>query len=61
MTRMDRWRNEEARRRVDVRKEIRDRVDRKVLKWFGHLEHMSRERFTKRVYEFEVARRRDRG
>ena len=30
------------------------RVDRKVLKWFGHVERMGSERSTKRVYMSEM-------
>ena len=44
MTWMDRWRNREVRRKVGVRERISGRVDRKVLKWFGHVERMSGER-----------------
>jgi len=36
-------------------------VDRKVSKWFGLMERVSVERFTKGVYESEVEGRRDRG
>ena len=41
-----RW-SEEARRKVGVSKRISDRVDRKILKWFGHAACMSGEQFTK--------------
>ena len=36
-------------------------VDRKVLKGFGHIGHMSGKHLTKRVYESEVEGRKDRG
>ena len=29
-------------------------MDRKVLKWFGHIERMGDERLTKKVYKSEV-------
>ena len=37
------------------------RVDRKVLKWFGHVEQMGGERLTKRVYMSEVREEREIG
>ena len=39
-------------------KKLSKRVDRKVLKWFGHVERMGSERMTKRVC---VRRRRRKG
>ena len=41
VTRMDRVRNEKMSRRVGVREERSDGVDRKVLRFFVHEEHMS--------------------
>ena len=38
-----------------------ERVDRKVLKWFGHVEGMGNERMTKRVYMSEIEGERGRG
>ena len=40
---------------------VSNRVDRKVLKWFGHVERMGNERMTKRVYSSEVEGDRGRG
>ena len=40
---MDRGGNDEVRCRVGVRDKMSDTVDRKVLKWFGHVERMSGE------------------
>ena len=54
VTRMDRVRNEVVRERVGVPEKLSGRVDRKVLKWFGHVEQMGSERMTKRVYVSEV-------
>ena len=51
---MDRWRNEVVRERVGVPESLSKRVDRKVLKWFGHVERLGGERLTKRVYMSEV-------
>ena len=54
-------RNEVVRRRVGVSEKLSKRVDRKVLKWFGHVERMGGERLTKRVYTSEVRGTRGRG
>ena len=40
---------------------LRRRVDRKVLKWFGHVERIGSERMTERVYLSEVEGERGRG
>ena len=61
VTRMDRLRNEVVRERVGVDEKLSERVDRKVLKWYGHVERMSGERLTKRVYRSEVEGERGRG
>ena len=37
VTRWDRWRNEVVRERVDVPESLSRRVDRNMLKWFGHV------------------------
>ena len=39
--------------RFIVNEESSDRVHQKVLKWFGHVSHLSGERLIKRVYESE--------
>ena len=61
VTRMDRLRNEVVRERVGVRENMSKRVDRKMLKWFGHIERMKSERLTKRVYMSGVEGGRRRG
>merc|ERR1712074_215730 len=61
VTRMDRVRNEVVRERVGVPEKLSGRVDRKVLKWFGHVERMGSDRMTKRVYVSEVDGERGRG
>ena len=43
VSRLDRLRNEEVRERTGVRKELADRVDMNVLRWFGHVERMEDE------------------
>ena len=43
VTRLDRIRNEEVRRRMGVGRELAAQVDRSVLRWFGHMERMENE------------------
>ena len=57
----DRVRNEVVRERVGVPEKLSGRVDRKVLKWFGHVERRGSEKMTKRVYMSEVEGQRGRG
>ena len=40
MSRMDRVRNEEVRRRAEIQKELESRVDHRVLRSFGHVVKM---------------------
>ena len=61
MTRVDRLRNEEVRRRAGVPYELAERVDESVLRWFGHVERMDEGRLTKRVWRGEVDGSRVRG
>ena len=53
-----RW-NEQDGRRLGVIEKLNERVDRKVLKWFEHVERMKRERLTKIACEFDVEGERD--
>ena len=60
--RMDRVRNEEVRRRAGIERELASRADqRRVLRWFGHVERMDDYRMTRRVLMAEVSGRRVRG
>ncbi len=61
MTRMDRLRNEEVRRRTNVTKELAGRVDMQVLRWFGRMERMEDGHMTTRVMEAGVNGRGARG
>ena len=61
VSRVDRVRNEEVRRRVGVDRSLADRVDQRVLRWYGHMERMNEERLTKRVWRAEVDGVRPRG
>ena len=40
VSRMDRVRNEEVRRRAAIERELASRADQRVLRWFGHVERM---------------------
>ena len=40
---------------------VLERIERNVLKWFGHLERMGEERLVKRVYRANVEGNRGRG
>ena len=61
VTRLDRLENVEVRRRVGVDRTMRVKAEERVLSWFGHMERMSGERLTKRVYKSEVGGARRRG
>ena len=54
VTRRDRVRNEDIRERVGVCQEMAERVDMKVLSWYGHVMRMNESRLTLRVYESKV-------
>ena len=49
MSRMDRVRNEEVRRRAGIERELASRADQRVLRWFGHVERMDEYRMARRV------------
>ena len=42
-------------------KKIEERVDARVLRWFGHMERMDGKRLAKKVWKAEVSGRRPRG
>ena len=48
-SRMDRVRNEQARMRAGIEKELASRADQRVLRWFGHVERMDEYRMARRV------------
>jgi hypothetical protein len=58
---LDRRRNEKVRRMTGVVKELACRVDCSVLKWFGHIERMSKEQLVKRVLKSVASGRNMRG
>ena len=44
VSRMDWVRNEEVRRRALIERELANRADQRVLRWFGHVERMNESR-----------------
>ena len=61
VSRMDRVRNEEVRRRAGIEREFASRADQRVLRWFGHVERMDEHRIAKRVLMAELSEGRVRG
>ena len=48
VSRMDRVRNEDVRRRVGIERELASRADQRVLRWFGYVERMDEYRMARR-------------
>ena len=61
VSRMNRVRNEEVRRRAGIERELASREDQRVLRWFGHVERMDAYRSVRRVLMAEVRGGRVRG
>ena len=61
VSRMDRVRNEEVRRRAGIEMELVSTADQRVLRWFGHVERMDEYRMARRVLMAEVRGGRVRG
>ena len=59
--RVDRVRNTLVRERCGCELIVLERIERNVLKWFGHVERMGEERLFKRINEGSVERIRGRG
>ena len=55
VSRMDRVRNGEVRNRAGIERELASRADRRVLRWFGHVERMDEFRMTRRVLMAELS------
>ena len=55
VSRMDRVRNEEVRRRARTEREFANRADRKVLRWFGHVERTDEYHMAKILLMAEVS------
>jgi (2Fe-2S) ferredoxin len=54
ITIMNRVRNEDVRSRCGSEVSIGERMDRNVLRWYGHVDRMEEERIVKRVYSAKV-------
>ena len=61
VSRMDRVRNEEVRRRAGIERELASRAAQRVLRWFGNVERMDEYRMARRVLMVEVSGGRVRG
>ena len=61
VSRLDRVRNEEVRRRAGQEREFASRADQRVLRWFGHVERMDEYRMARRVLMAVVTGGRGRG
>ena len=58
---MDRFTNENVRRRAGIDRELAIRADQRVLRWFGHVERMDEYRMARMVLMAEVSGERVRG
>ena len=61
VSRLDRVRNDEVRRRAGIERQLTSRADQRVLRWFGHVERMDEYRIARRVLMAEVSGGRIRG
>ena len=61
VTWVDRVRNEEVRRRTGVTRQLADRAEQGVLRWFGHVERMAEGRMVKKITRSDVRGVRPRG
>ena len=61
VTRWDRIRNEEIRRRAGIGETLAEKVDRRVLRWSGHVEGMDGGRWPRKVKAAKVEGRQGRG
>ena len=52
---MDRVRNEEVCRRAGIEMELESRVDRRILRWFGHGERIDEYHMARRVLMAKVS------
>ena len=55
VSRIDRVRNEEVRRRAGIESELASRADQRTLRWFGHVERMDEYRTARRVLMAKVS------
>ena len=55
VSRMDKVRHEEVRRRAGIEKKLASRADQRVLRWFGHMDRIDEYRIARRVLMEEVS------
>ena len=55
VSRMDRARYEEVRRRAEIEREQASRADQRILRWFAHVERMDEFRMARRVLMAEIS------
>ena len=55
VSRMDRVRNEQVRRRGGIEGQLVSRADQRVLRWFGHVERMDEYRMARKVLMAKVS------
>ena len=53
--RMDRVRTEEMHRRAGIERELTSRADKRVLRWFGHVDRIAEYRMAGRVLMAELS------
>ena len=58
---VDRVRNEVIRERCGVKENVVTRIDKGMLRWFGHVERMDETRMTKEIYTASFSGRVGRG
>ena len=61
VTRRDRVRNKEIRKKMWASKKMSKRRAAAVLWWIGHIKRMEREKLVKKIYRVEVEGNRERG
>ncbi|CAK1601092.1 unnamed protein product [Parnassius mnemosyne] len=61
VTMADRKRNEEIRNMAGLKDDLITKIDKGVLRWFGHVERMSEDRMVKKIYSAKVNIKRCRG
>ena len=55
MSRIDRVRNEEVRRRGGIERELASRADQRALRWFLHVQRMDEYSMARRVLMTEIS------
>lgn len=61
ISRIERRNNEEVRTRMKAEETVVDKIEKRSLKWFGHLLRMPEEREPKRIFHWRSLERRKQG